>query len=110
MNNFDAVIDFGSSALKLCVFDQEKKNIYSSEQKIIFNSEKLNLEHLLNILIRDAEKNLSTHIDNVVVMYDNPKFFSLDFSIKKEFDHAETIKKVYDSLIEEALFFVSINK
>ena len=109
MNNFDAVIDFGSSALKLCVFDQEKKNIYSSEQKIIFNSEKLNLEHLLNILIRDAEKNLSTHIDNVVVMYDNPKFFSLDFSIKKEFDHAETIKKVYDSLIEEALFFVSQN-
>ena len=38
---------------------------------------------LISKKIKDAEKNLSTHIENVVVLYDSPKFYSLDLSIKK---------------------------
>ena len=104
MNNFDAVIDCGSQNLRLGIFDRTLKNIYSSEKKITDT-----LEKTLNIIIKDAEKNLSTHIENVIVLFDSSKFFSLDFSIKKVFDHPSSIKKIYHNLIDEAQFFVSQN-
>ena len=55
------------------IFDQSSKIIYTSQQQIIDN-----LEKSLNILIRDAEKKLATHIENVIVLYDSSKFYSLD--------------------------------
>ena len=48
-------------------------------KKKIIDQENKNLEKSLNILIRDAEKNLSTHIENVNVLYDSSKFFSIRF-------------------------------
>ena len=104
MNNYDAVLDFGSKNLRLGIFDQSLKNIYFSEKKIT-NS----LDKSLNSIIRDAEKYLSTHIDNIIVLFDSPKFYSLDISIKKVFDHEILINKVYNKLIEEAHFIVSQN-
>ncbi len=104
MTDFETVIDFGSQNIKLGVFNSESKNIYSSEKKI-FDS----VEKSLNNIIKDAEKFLSKHIDNVVVLYDSPKFYSLDISIKKVFDNEISIKKVYGSLVEEAHFFISQN-
>ena len=104
MNDFETIIDFGSKNLRLGVFDLTSKNIYSSNQKIIDSS-----EQSLNILIKDAEKYLSKHIDNVVVLYDSPNFYSLDISIKKVFDYDISIKNVYNNLIEEAHYIVSQN-
>ena len=109
MNNFETIIDFGSKNLRIGVFDQDSKNIYSSKKKIVNDLENLTLDDSLNTLIRDAEKYLSTHIDDVIVLYDSPKFYSLDISIKKVFDHGTSIKKVYYNLIEEAHFFISQN-
>ena len=104
MSDFETIIDLGSKNLRLGVFDETSKKIYYSEEIIIDS-----LENSLSILIKDAEKNLSTHIENVVVLYDSPKFYSLDLSIKKVFDHNTSLKKVYDSLIEEAHFIISQN-
>ena len=109
MRNFETIIDFGSKNLRIGVFDKTSKNIYSSIIKLNSSFENSGLEKSLNILIRDAEKNLSTHIDNVVVLYDSKNYYSLDISIKKIFDHAVSIKKLYTSLLEEASFIVSQN-
>ncbi|MBD1153984.1 hypothetical protein IDG52_02135 [Pelagibacterales bacterium SAG-MED23] len=104
MSEYKAVIDLGTKNLRLGIFDLNTKSVYSSKQ--IINDD---LAQSLNTLIRDAEKHLSTHIDNTVVLYDSPKFSSLDISIKKVFDHSVPIDKVYESLIEEANFIVSQN-
>ena len=104
MNNFEAVIDVGSKNLKLGIFNNYDKSIYSSKQKINDS-----LEKSLNILIRDAEKYLSSHIDDVVVLYDSPKYYSLEISIKKVFDINTSIKKIYNDLIQEAHFLISQN-
>ncbi len=104
MTDFETIVDFGSKNLRLGVFDLESKNIYSSNQKIIDSSEKS-----LKNLIKNAEKYLSKHIDNVIVLYDSPKFYSLDISIKKAFDYDVLLKNVYNNLIEEAHFIVSQN-
>ena len=104
MDNFDAIIDVGSENLKLGVFNNKNKNIYSSKQKINDT-----LEKSLNILVRDAERYLSSHIDDIVVLYDSPKYYSLEISIKKIFDYSTSIKKIYNDLIQEAYFLISQN-
>ena len=104
MNKFEAVIDVGSKNLKLGIFNNEDKSVYSSKQKINDT-----LEKSLNILVRDAEKYLSSHIDDVVVLYDSPKYYSLEISIKKVFDYNTSIKKIYNDLIQEAHFLISQN-
>ncbi len=104
INNCRAIIDFGSKNLTLNLFDQDQQNIYSS-QEIVDDS----LDKSLEIIIKDAEKKISTHIDNVIVLYDSQKFYSLDISIKKVFDEIVSIKKIYDSLIEEAHYLISQN-
>ena len=109
MNNLDVILDLGSQSLRLGVFDQDSKNIYISKQKNINDINNTSYEKSLKILIRDAEKKLSSHIENVVILYDSPKFHSLDISIKKTFDDNTSIKEVYNNLIQEAHFFVSQN-
>ena len=39
----------------------------------------------INELIRDAERHLSIHLENVKVLYDSSKFYYIDISIKKIF-------------------------
>ena len=108
MNEFDAIIDFGSKNLKLGVFNKDLENIYSSKQEI--NSvEYLSLDKSLTTLIKDAEKYLSYHIGNVIVLYDSTQYYSIDLCIKKVFDQEVDLTKVYNYLIEDAHFFVSQN-
>ena len=109
MNNLDTVIDFGSQNLRLGVFDQSSKIIYTSNIKISEFLESENLNKSLNKLIRDAEKNLSTHIVDVNVLYDTSEFNFIDISIKKSFDQPTLISKYYKSLVEEAKFIISEN-
>ena len=109
MRNFETIIDFGSKNLRIGVFDKTLKNIYSSSIKLNNSLENSELEKSLNTLIRDAEKNLSTHIENVLLLYDSKDYYSLDISIKKIFDHGISIKKLHTSLLEEASFIVSQN-
>ena len=109
MNNFVPVIDLGSSKLRLSVFDEGSQIIYSSHQKVNNNFESINLENSLSKLIRDAEKSLSVHLDNVTVLYDSSQFYTLDISIKKVFDQPTSINKVYKNLIDEANFIISQN-
>ncbi len=109
MSEFDAIIDFGSKNLKLGVFNKDLENIYSSKQEIISSIENLNIDESLTTLIKDAEKYLSSHIGNVIVLYDSTQYYSLDLCIKKVFDQEVSLTKVYTSLIEDAHFIVSQN-
>ena len=98
MNNLDVILDLGSQSLRLGVFDQDSKNIYISKQKNINDINNTSYEKSLKILIRDAEKKLSSHIENVVILYDSPKYYSLEISIKKVFDYSTPVKKIYNDL------------
>ena len=64
---------------------------------------------LLNKLIRDAEKHLSTHLVDVNVLYDSSEYNFIELSIKKSFDQPTLISKYYKSLVEEANFIISEN-
>tara|TARA_A100001015_G_scaffold86744_1_gene96390 strand:- start:13 stop:1179 length:1167 start_codon:yes stop_codon:yes gene_type:complete len=109
MNKLNSIIDFGSKNLRLGVFDQSSKIIYSSNIKITEVLKNDNLNESLNKLIRDAEKKLSTHLVDVNVLYDSPEYNFIDFSIKKSFDLPTLMSKYYQSLVEEANFIISEN-
>ena len=109
MSNLDTIIDFGSKNLRLGVFDQSSERIYSSNIKIDDVLENENIDKALKKLVRDAEKELSTHLVDVNVLYDSTEFNFIDFSIKKSFDQPTFISKHYKSLVEEAKFIISEN-
>ena len=109
MSNLETIIDFGSKNLRLEVYNEKSKNVYSSTETIINNLEGASIENSLIKLIKNAEKYLSTHIENVIVLYDSTDYYSVDVSIKKVFDQQTKLELVYENLIEEAHFKVSQN-
>ena len=109
MSEFDAVIDLGSNNLRIGVFDRQSKSIYSSKVTIHESLNNKDLYNHLNELIRDAERHLSTHLENVKVLYDTSKFKFIELSIKKSFDQPTSIKKQFENLIEEANFLIKEN-
>ena len=109
MSNLDTIIDFGSKNLRLGVFNQSSEKIYSSNIKINEVLENDNLNKALMKLVRDAEKQLSTHLADVNILYDSSEFNFIDFSIKKSFDQPTLISKHYKSLVKEANFIISEN-
>tara|TARA_A100001015_G_scaffold106981_1_gene118713 strand:+ start:997 stop:2163 length:1167 start_codon:yes stop_codon:yes gene_type:complete len=109
MSEFEVLIDFGSKNLRLGVFDNKSECIYSSKINIEKNSEIRSSENSLKDLVRDAEKQLTTHLDNVSILYDSSKFYSVDLSIKKIFDQPTFVAEHYNNLIDEANFIISEN-
>jgi len=109
MSNIDTIIDIGFKNLRLGVFDQSSETVYSSNIKINEAIENENFDTALKKLVRDAEKQLSTHLVDVNVLYDSSEFNFIDLSIKKSFDQPTLISKNYKSLVEEANFIISEN-
>ena len=83
-DNYSTIIDFGSSELRLGVFDDKFSKLFFQSKDI---SQKNNYEEYLksiNFLIRDAENKISTHLENITVLYDTSEIFTIDLSIKKK--------------------------
>ena len=101
-NNYSTIIDFGSTELRLGVFDDKLSKLFFKSKKI---SEKNNYEEYsksINILIREAEKKVSTHIENITVLYDTSKINTIDLSIKKKIDQSTPFEDVCSSIVLEA--------
>ena len=84
MSEFNAIIDFGSKNLRIGIFDSKSKSIYSSKVSIHNSLNNKDSNNYLSELIRDTERHLSIHLENVKVLYDSSKFYSIDLSIKKK--------------------------
>ena len=108
-NNYSTVVDFGLDNLRLSVFNKDLKNIFSTSKEIIKKIDFEEHSKSLNFLIREAEKKISSHLENVIVLYDHSEFYSIDLSIKKDFDHPVELKEIYNSLIMEANLLISNN-
>ena len=100
-SNFLCVIDYGSSLLRLGVFDEKFNCLHSSSKNIIEKNNHDEYLKSINLLVREAEKKISNHLENVFILYDDSEILSADLSIKKNFDQKVLIKDVYSSIIEE---------
>ena len=100
-SNSLCVIDYGSSLLRLGVFDEKFNCLHSSSKNIIEKNNHDEYLKSINLLVRAAEKKISNHLENVFILYDDSEILSADLSIKKNFDQKVLIKDVYSSIIEE---------
>tara|TARA_B100002051_G_C16704091_1_gene622695 strand:- start:411 stop:1595 length:1185 start_codon:yes stop_codon:yes gene_type:complete len=101
-NSYLTIIDFGSNELRLGVFDKKFSKLFF--QSIII-SNKNNYEEYsssINLLIREAEKKISSHLENITVLYDTSEIYNIDLSIKKKLDQKINFKDICSSLTLEA--------
>ena len=101
-NNYQTIIDFGSSELRLAVFNNKLSKLYFKSK---FISQKKNYEEYsksINFLIREAEEKISSHLENITVLYDTSEICTIDLSIKKKLDQKTIFKDVCSSAILEA--------
>ena len=101
-NNYSTIVDFGSSELRLGVFDNNLSKIFFYSKSI---SQKNNYEEyskLINFLIKEAENKISSHLENITVLYDTSEICTIDLSIKKKLDQKIIFSDVCSSIILEA--------
>ena len=101
-NKFQTIIDYGSTNLRLGVFDEKLNCFYCSSKNILNENNQEECTKSINLLIKEAEKKISNHIENIIVLYDEPGIFSIDLSIKKEFDQKILLEDGLTSLFSDA--------
>ena len=113
--NFETFIDFGSSKIRISVFDNYYSKIkFFSEKECLstFNLKNLNLTNskkIIEELIQISEKKIGIHINSVNLMIDTPDLFSIDFSIKKNLEGKKVNKDDIKYLLQEAKQLVQDN-
>ena len=113
--NLNVIIDFGSSKIRLGVYDKEiSKNVFISEKDCISNFSlknfnTTNANEIIKELVKSAEKKIEKHIKNIDLMIDTPDMFSVDFSIKKTSDNNHYSINDIKSLLNEAKNLIQKN-
>ncbi len=113
--NLNVLIDFGSSKIRLGAYNNEtSKNIFISERDCVsnFNLKNFDISSSTEIIkdqIKFAEKKIDKHINNINLMIDTPDMFSIDISIKKNFDSKKNLQNDIKSLLNEAKSLVQKN-
>ena len=113
--SLNVYIDFGSSKIRLGIFNKEtSKNILISEKECISNFSLNNFDiknsnEIIKDLIKSSEKKIKNHIKNVSLMIDTPDMFSVDISIKKNSDGKKYSKNDINSLLNESKILIQKN-
>ena len=101
-DKYSSVIDFGSSQLRLGVFNENQSKLYFNSKKIIQKNNYDEYLEKIKLLIRDAESKVSTHLENLTVLYDSSDIFTIELSIKKKLEQKTTLKDFCSSIVLEA--------
>ena len=113
--SLNVVIDFGSSKIRLGIYNKEtSKNIFTLEKDCISNFTTNNFDiknsnEIIKDLIKSAERKINNHIKDINLMIDTPDMFSIDISIKKNSDSKKYSKNDINSLLNEAKSLVQKN-
>ena len=101
-DKYSSVIDFGSSELRLGVFNENQSKLYFNSKKIIKKNNYDEYLEKIKLLIRDAESKISTHLENLTVLYDSSDIHTIEISIKKKLDQKIALKDFCSSIVLEA--------
>ena len=108
-SNFFNIIDYGLSKIRIAIFDSNLNICYSESilKKSNDNSEN-NFDNLKDI-IRKAEKKISSHIEDIILILDSKKTLVIDVSLQKKLDGNMDFTKAYQFLTQEICQIISDN-
>ena len=106
-NESITVIDFGTSKIRLAIFNKFLKKIYSQSAKIspINDDDYFDFKEF----IKKSEKNISQHINNLIILFDTKNLLTIDICYKKNLNDIYFIKKNYYEIENEVLKFIEKN-
>ena len=96
VDNYYNVLDLGSSRLRFSVFDSKLNEKFSETKILRINDPNLNQFLEIKNIIKNAEKKIEAHIDDIILILDNKNLLCIDISLKKKLDHKSKINKIYD--------------
>ena len=99
--DFFNIIDLGASKIRLSVYDKDFNEKYFKSRSIKLLSDNLNYFKALEDIIKDSEKKISSHIQDVILIVDPLELLTIEISLSKNLDGEAKLLKVYDSLILE---------
>ena len=95
------ILDFGASKIRFSVFDEQLTEKYS-ESKLIRNEKIIsNQSDIIKLIIKSAEKNISQHIQDIILILDTKNLFCIDVSLDKNLNNKQKTIKVYASQVLE---------
>lgn len=100
-HNYFNILDFGASKIRFSVFDNELNIKYSESKPVKIEDSYLNHLEIFNSIIKNAEKKISKHIEDIVVILDTTNLFIIEFSLNKDLNSRTKLNTVYESLILE---------
>ncbi len=108
-NNFFNVIDFGSSKIRLSVFNGKNEEIYSSSSALNSTNDIKHYFKELKKTVKIAEKEISSHIEDVILIFDPNEIFTIDISLNKKTDKLTNIHQIYNLLLLELNHLIKNN-
>ena len=109
------IIDFGSTKIRLGVFNKNLSNqkfILEEECHNDFNNqyfETEKTEKLIQNMIYKAEKNFDKHLTSIFLMLDTKDLLSLDISVKKNTDSSKNLNEEIEYLIKDSKNLIEKN-
>ncbi len=96
--NFYNVIDLGSSKNRIVIFNSDLSIVYSETALIKYIEDvKLDTPDLKKV-IKNAEKKISSHIDDVILLLDTNKIFTIDICLNKNIEEKIIAREIYNIL------------
>ena len=106
--NFYTLIDIGSSKIRLSVFDSNLNEKFSKTENINNNDFFYKFD-VINNIVKKAEKKISLHIKDVILIFDTADIFTVDISLNKNLDRKFKVNKIYESIILELNQIINSN-
>ena len=100
-NEYFNLIDFGSSKIRFSVYNTSFKEKYTESKSILLDDDYKNHFNFITDTVKRAEKELSYHIKDIILLLDSSKVFTIDIALRKKLDKKSMFNKVYESIILE---------
>ena len=103
------LIDYGASKIRFSVFDKNYNEKYSETVEVIYEQKYFNHFEEIVKIIKKAEKRISFHIEDIILILDTPDLLTIDISLNKNLNKPTKIKKIYDNIILELNQLIETN-
>lgn len=107
--SFFNIVDYGTSNIRVSIYNSELIEKFSETYTNLLNERNLDHLNVLTNIIKKAEKKISSHIEDLIVILDSKQMFVIDLCLNKNLEKKSKISQVYETLLLELNQLIEIN-